>query len=315
VTSRHLIQQFVISFAVLVLANFLVDRLAINSVPRQLIRTAGSLEAPTDLFLGNSTMAAGLDQATFAEGCSGCRPINLGLGSSSPVEHYLIYRQVRKHSNANVFYGFIDTQLTDNPIGNYESLFGNRAMAYYVESDVAREYYTSKSLLNDLIFRLCSQIPMIVERSAIWAKIERFRRWVGEFGMPARSNNRFGRAEDFILIELGVEDFVSRCKHAVKEQSPICSALTAMFDQVLESGSRLFVVEMPMSSSHRKRYYQLPIWNAYRENIKKQVESLGGLYIEASEWVADDGFADGLHLNAKGAKQFSRRISHFSQSQ
>ena len=48
-------------------ANIGVNRMARNSVPRQLLRTADQAEPATDLFLGNSTMMSGLDEAAFVE--------------------------------------------------------------------------------------------------------------------------------------------------------------------------------------------------------------------------------------------------------
>lgn len=309
-TARHLSAQFVLAALVLLAANVLVSRLAVNSVPRQLLQTAARSAPATDLFLGNSTMAAGLDEAAFAGTRVECRPLNLGLGSSSPVEHYVIYRQVDKHAGAAVYYGFLDTQLTDPPEGSWSTLIGNRAMAYYVEPDVARRYYTARSPARDFLFRACSHVPLLIERHTIWAKVERLRRRLGELGMPVQTTNRFGRAEDFALLEQSVTDFIAHCDQAVANQSPLSEPVQDLLRQARASARRLAVIEMPMPRSHRERYYQLPAWLIYRAHLKILVHSAGGVYVEASDWIEDAGFADALHLNATGAKQFSNRLGN-----
>lgn len=306
--ARHLAVQLALAALVLLALNAVVDLLAANSIPRQLLRAAERSEPATHLFLGNSTMAAGCDEAAFARAHSGCRPLNLGFGSSSPVEHYLIYRQQHNHGGATVYYGFLDTQLTDPPAGDWSTLVGNRAMAYYVEPDVARQFYTAGSPARDLSFQVCSHVPMMIERYAVWAKVERLRRMFGELGMPARANNRFGRAEDFAQLEQTVSVFAARCEQAVTDRVPLSAPVAALFRQAQGPGHRLNVIEMPMPRSHRDQYYRLPAWAAYRAHLKDLVQSAGGTYIEASDWIGDDGFADALHLNSLGAEQFSGRL-------
>lgn len=307
-TLRHLLIQLGLAAGMMVVANVAVQCLAINSVPRQLLRTAERSEPATDLFLGNSTMAAGIDEASFARQRPLCRPLNLGLGASSPVEHYLIYRQQRKHANARVFYGFIDTQLTDPPTGDWNSLVGNRAMAYYVEPDVSRAFFTAESPMQDLLFRLYSHIPIAVERYAIWAKVEKLRRHAAQFGLPARITTPFGNADDFALQQLDTENFISRCEQALYENLPLNAPITSLFKRVRKSGNELYVVEMPMPTDHRSRYYAVPAWLAYRAHVKKLVTSFDGVYVEAAEWIQDDGFADALHMNRNGAMGFSYNL-------
>ena len=42
---------------------------------------------------------------------------------------------------------------------------------------------------------------------------------------------------------------------------------------------------------------------------RSKSEREGGIYLVASDWIEDDGFADHLHLNAQGAAEFSRRLA------
>jgi hypothetical protein len=308
-TARALLLQFLCAGVTLVAANVAVQCLAQNSVPRQMLRAAQQTTGVTDLFLGNSTMAAGLDERAFAAERPAARPLNLGLGTSSPVEHYLLYRQWRADAAARVYYGFLDTQLTDPPAGSWDTLAGNRALAYYAEPEVARQLYAPHSLWQRLAFRVCGYLPVVVERYAIWANVERLRRRLGALGLPARAENRFGRAEDFALLELEYAEFVARCERAVAERAPLNAALVALFAQARLAGHSLYVIEMPMPARHCARYYRHSVWQAYQAHLRDLVHAAGGVYVEASEWIADEGFVDPLHLNAQGATQFSAQLS------
>lgn len=306
---RHLTVQIALTLAVLVAGNLVVSRLAQNSVPRQTLRKGEQSDPANDLFLGNSLVAAGLDEAAFATAAPGRRPLNLGLGSSSPVEHYLIYRRQIKHQAAAVYYGFFDTQLTDIPDGKWDALVGNRAMAYYVDPAIAAQFLVADSSVRALAFRVVAQIPWLVERLTIWAKVELLRRSLGELGMPKKLTNQFGRAEDFGLLEEDVEQFTTRCRLLAADQAPLTAAVVAIIRQAQERGSPIYLVEMPMPEGHRKRYYQTPEWIAYQAHLKRLLEDAGGRYVPAADWIDDSGFADHLHLNQDGARRFSTRLA------
>jgi hypothetical protein len=65
-----------------------------------------------------------------------------------------------------------------------------------------------------------------------------------------------------------------------------------------ERGIQLTIVEMPMTSGHRRLFYDQPEWSRLRLYLEDQVRREGGSCLVASDWVRDDGFADHLHLNA-----------------
>jgi hypothetical protein len=306
---RHLFIQIIILLAVLASANVVIARLARNSVPHKVLSKGRQAEPATDLFLGNSTMEAGLDEHAFAAAKPGSRPLNLGMGSSSPVEHLLIFRQQEKHRGARVYYGFFDTHLTDLPEGSWGKLVGNRAMAYYVEPDVALEYYAGQSMLRRFGLRLAGYFPMLVERLATWAKVERGRRFLGEIGMPKKDSNRFGRAEDFNLLEANEDDFKRSCEAAVEESIPLAPPVAAIIRLAQERGSTIYIVEMPMPTSHRDHYYSGPGWTRYRAYVKKLVEDAGGFFVDASDWIDDAEFADPLHLSEVGAADLSKKLA------
>jgi hypothetical protein len=304
--------QIIIALVVVAEANVIVHSRAGNSVPRQLLRHGEQAAVATDLFLGNSTMAAGLDETSFAEAFPGSRPLNLGLGSSSPVEHYLIYLKQDRHHNANVYYGFLDTQLTDQPEGSWSTLVGNRAMSYYAGVDVAIGFYAADEPIKAAILRVVARTPMLVDRYAIWSKVELLRRKLGALGMPQLQTNRFGRAADFALLEPADEKaFARRCRADAENGVPLNAAVTAILRHAREQSVSAFIIEMPLPQQHRQRFYGTDDWNAYRTYVDALISKEGAVLVPAADWVTDDGFADNLHLNAAGAKSFSSRLGHW----
>jgi len=306
---RHFAVQLLLAVFVLAAANVVVQRMARNSNPRQLLRASAAAVPATHLFLGNSTMAAGIDTDAFAIAHPQSQALNLGLGSSSPVEHYLIYLQQQKHKSAAIYYGFIDTQMTDSLDGSWTALIGNRAMAYYVSRDVAERFYAADDPLRVLSMRLASRIPLLVERHTIWAKVERLRRFLGEIGMPKKETNQFGRAEDFALLEAAPEEFRDLCKQVVAERMPLAAPIAALLADARQKRSSITIVEMPLPTAHRRCYYEMPEWIAYRAYVQQLIHEAGGRYINAAVWIADDGFTDRLHLNTRGARDFSSRLA------
>ena len=113
-------------------------------------------------------------------------------------------------AGAAVVYGFLDTHLTDPVDGGWDSLVGNRALAYYVDPEAARRLYAANSPAQALILQIVGQVRALSRRYAIWAKVELLRRKLGEMGMPAKETNRFGRTEDFALLECRPRRFCPR---------------------------------------------------------------------------------------------------------
>jgi len=308
---RQLALQLLLAAAALVAINAAVTLMARTSVPRQLLRHGEQSDPATDLFLGNSTMAAALNERVFAVVKPG-RPLNLALGATGPVEHCLIWRLQSKHRVADVYYGFFDSQLTDPLHGTWETLVGNRAMAYYVDPDTAIDYYARESPFKALGMRLTANVPVMVERLAIWSKVEKLRRAIGEIGMPKRDVNRFGRADDFTLLEADSKEFARRCERAVAERQPLSPPIAEIIDTTRVNGARIRVVEMPMPAEHRRRLNSSHEWRSYRNHVIELIHNAGGDYVDASNWIDDVGFADNVHLNAAGAAQFSTRLGKWA---
>lgn len=306
-TLRHLFVQFTLFSAMLVIANVAVTVLARNSHPRQLLRKDAPPPA-THLFFGNSTMAAGFKEHAFTQGYGDCRPLNLGIGSTLPVEHYLLFRSWSRRSGVVVCYGFFDLQLTEPPDGNWGALVGNRAMAYYVEPDVAVSFYARDSVVKAASMRLVGHVPMLVERLTVWAKVEQVRRRLGEIGFPQAAQNQFGRVNDFTQLELDEGTFRRQCVEAVELSRPLTEPVARMLRETISSGGRFTFVEMPMPAEHRSKYYDCPEWQSYRNYLRAMIAGSQGRYVAAADWIPDSGFSDPLHLNENGAKEFSKRL-------
>jgi hypothetical protein len=317
VSTARFAAQLVAALLMLAAFNYAIERFAMHSVPRQLLSKIAAASQVKQLFLGNSLMAAGLDEDAFASSWDSARrgasPLNAGLGSSSPVEHLLLLRHtLRRHPELNlVVYGFFDLQLTDPPTGQWDDLFGNRALAYYAEPDVAVSFYGRDSLSYRARFFLIRHIPMFVERASFRAKVEKMRRVLGAVGMPKEKTNQFGRAADFTALEAtGRPEFERECDEAVESNRPLCPPVASLLRTGRQAGERMVVVEMPMTSRHRELFYSTQAWARYRRHIRALVEAQGCEYMSLSDCLpSDDLFADNLHMSPQGDRIFSQRLA------
>lgn len=310
-----LFTQVVVLFSILATFNLLVAHLSRNTVPRQILLNAKSSENATDLFVGNSLIQSGFDKSVFEANLSNRKAINLGLGSSSPVEHYLFLKSSTNHYKANIWYGFFDTQLTDAIKSDYESLFGNRAASYYIEPETAISLYASNDFIRAWQIRLTSKIPMLVERGSIWATVERMRRTLGETGMPHAVVNHFGRNEDFKMLEASDEkSFVQICQTVIKNKTKFNSGTSYILQLAKQRHTKITFILMPMTQKHRKKFYGTSSWRTYKTYVSDLIQINGGTLIDASDWITDDGFSDGLHLNKLGANLFSQKIAILNKS-
>jgi hypothetical protein len=83
--ARHLLLQGFLTCVVLASANYAVGRMASTTVASQLLERCRNNTHFTDLFLGNSLIAAGIDERDFNEAFgSNNSAFNAGCGSTSP---------------------------------------------------------------------------------------------------------------------------------------------------------------------------------------------------------------------------------------
>jgi hypothetical protein len=306
VPARQLFVQVLLLLAVLGGANGAVACFSRYTSPRQKLRSIEDSRPADVLFLGNSVMDAGADCGAFESSWPGRHALNLGLASSGPVEHLLLLRAARRHAGAVVVYGFFDLQLTDPLPGGWEDLTGNRSMAYYADLEAAIAFYAPDSPLRALQMRLVSRVPILVERTRIWAEVEKLRRRLGRIGLPAEEAT--GPAHLAALMEWVASDPV-QIREAAERRAPLIEPIKALFAVARARGSEVLIVEMPMRMRYWHPVYETPAWLLYRRHVQALVRQEGGNYLVASDWIADEGFEDHLHLNASGAAAFSRRLA------
>jgi hypothetical protein len=305
---RYLVIQISITIILLLLGNIAISILSRNSIPRQHLREFEKASRATDVFLGNSTIASGVDSDFFLSLCPDSVPINIALQSTTPVEHLLIYAKLENLSNNRLFYGFFGTQLTDELYGDSESLTGTRSMAYYVMPELAEQVMPFNNAWLRFCFRLQGRFPAFVERFKVWAKVEKFRRMIDRIGLPPEESSAFGRAKDFQLLDATTGDLASNCQDVVKNQKPFSLAVTRLLSLARERDVKVMMIEMPRSSSYRNRVSSKQFWKNYRAHLVGLMSGGDANYIDATDWIPDEEFVDNLHLSPSGSRRFTARL-------
>jgi hypothetical protein len=264
------------------------------------------------LALGNSLMAAGFEEPVFDSAAAlptreGA--VNLSLGASSPVEQLLLLRYALAHGIRPrvLIYGFYDLQLSEPVQFSANDMIGNHALLYYLEPSYARQFY-SLSAHDSLEFSVFHSIPMFEDRGAVWSKVEILRRSMAQQGLAQQTTNQFGRAADFSLLEPASTDAFRQDSEAAA-QLPLAPPVAELFRQAHEASIDVVLVEMPMRTSHRSRFYETKEWNDYTSHVQELLRPYSVKFVDASSWAADDSlFEDPLHLSQRGATIFSQRI-------
>jgi hypothetical protein len=284
-----------------------------HSIARQVMAHARESTGAQVVGLGNSLMAVGFVEDSVDSGLGAGPPrgaANLAMGSSSPVEQLLLLRYGLQHGIRPkiVVYGFFDFQLTHPVEFSTRELIGNHAMLYYVEPEYARRFYTL-SLHDRVEFQVMRHFELFADRSAVWRKVEIFRRTLSQQGMPAEKSNAMGRDVDFAILEYPTaSEFVAECGRA--SHNPIIPAIREMALQSEAAGAQFYFVEMPMPPQHVHMFYDQPEWSGgYRLHLLQMIGDLGAHYIDASHWMPDESsFQDSLHLSYGGSLQFSHKL-------
>jgi hypothetical protein len=315
--ARRLGIPLVFVLVALVGYNLVIARTARSSQRRQLLARIENIPADTDcLFLGNSLVEAGCDMQSFQSAWPNAtttpKAINVALGATSTVEHYLILKralQNRSHLKY-VIYGFFDDQLNTAPSGPWSDLIGNRALSYYFPDDAAA-MYAPGSWLKKWQLRLTARIPMLAERSSLWGKVDALRRNLDEVGMPRHKTNRFGRVQDFGALEAAdAASFERRCRAVTDGEKGFSRPVQEIIRLACQNGATVILVEMPMPSRHRNLFYSSPAWNGLRGHLTSLARKENAVYVSASDWIQDDrDFEDATHLNEQGARKFSSELA------
>ena len=305
---RFLIQLLILICLVLGF-NLSIKPLAKNAPARILLRQIAEETPATDLFLGNSLMEAGFDANTFNLVKPYDKALNISLGATQPAEHYLLLKLAERHPAKRLYYGFFDSQLTDSSSAEWSDIMGNRAIGYFAGLDTVLPFYTENDRAKSLLFHISSNIPLFVDRAQIWNKSEQFRRQVGDIGLPKNENNQFGRIKDFSLLEASsAQKFSSNCNVVVTNQSPLNAPINEILQLSKDRNIQVIFVKMPMPSLHRQRFYSSPEWKIYQTYLSKLVLVNGNKFVDASDWISDEYFADALHLSKRGAAIFTQHL-------
>ena len=297
--------------AVLACSNALVGSLTQHSVSRRILADAKSAGSAETIALGNSLVRSGFNADEFAAAQQGAQggALNMAMGASTPVEHLLLLRTaLRADDRARLLlYGFYDFQLTDPVSFAFSDIIGNHDLLYYDEPEFARRFY-SMSLYDAAGFEIARHFPLLAERGAIWAKVERLRRAISQQGTPNQATNQFGRVADFTLLEASRQDeFVKHCERASREQ--LNAPVLEMIREAQERQLRVALVLMPLPPRHVKTFYDTGGWAEYQRHLHELLAKQHVALLGASRWFPHaDKFGDALHLNEEGSREFSRRL-------
>lgn len=309
---HHLLGSTLVAVAVLAGLNLAIARSAPHLPAQQLLaridRTAANARF---VFLGDSQMEADADPIAFSAGCArpkDYRPsINVGLGYTKASEHCLVLEHLLRRAPAadTVFYGFYDDLMTEPVPNRFRDIGGNRALAFQFPERAA-ELLFPQDAFSQWRFRLTACVPMVAERLALWARVERLRRFLGAIGLPAVAVSRFGRAADFRAIEPANDVAWEKRLRALP---PFNSAVGEIARVCAAKKLKFYLLAMPVPSAHRTRFYARSAWAAYREHINNLTQAQGGRFLDASDWIPDEHFSDPLHAGTTGARIFSMRLA------
>jgi len=313
INRRQFGATLLVCLAILAAGNLVVARLTAHTVSRRVLEDARNATSAQVVALGNSLVRAGFVRDVFLPAHAPFTKfpaVNLALGASSPVEQLLILREAfRAKSNPRLLiYGFYDFQLTDPLSFSNADIIGNHDILYYQEPEFARSFF-QMTRYDSAAFEMTRRFPMLAERGAVWAKVELFRRFITQQGMPPELRTRFGRAADFTLLEAKSKDeFEQHCLQAA--QGGLNAAISEIIREAQQHSTRSVFIVMPLPPKHIETFYETVAWSAYQRHIRQLLAAQGVAYLDASRWIPDASkFGDALHLSDQGAEEFSRRLA------
>jgi hypothetical protein len=319
-TKRSFFAALSILALCLAAANSAVAFLTRHTLPRQSMAMIKNSSGAKVVLLGNSLLVAGFDAAEFNARLqlqNGSKEaLNLAMTSTGPIEHLLFLRYALAHGTAPcvVIYGFIGLQMSDPIVLANRDLIGKREVLYYLEPEYARRFYTMSSR-DSAEFQIMRRSAMLSERSAVWGKIERLRRKLSAQGLPAAEENSLGRVADFNRME-SPDSAGFALQVTAATNAPLNPPVEEILRESAKSGARIVVVEMPVTSMYRRKFYDTGAWMKYRAHVQSVLAGQNATYINASDWVADDSlFQDYIHLNSAGATVFSSKLGEILKQQ
>jgi hypothetical protein len=319
---RTFIHATLVALILLLGLNQATGWLGQNAVPRVILRKARSSSGFADAFLGNSLVKSGISESVWSDAGTVAnlptRPVNLGIGWSTPAEHAVIWSELLKAGNRpkNLFYGFFDLQLQEYTNSTWWALGGNMAMGYFIDPELSAKYHAPGSTLGHAFMRAAAHVPLFTERITYWGKIEELRRKLSAIGTkpaPHDPNSAAGNGTDEFSAfnAAGSEAFAQSCEAVIRAGIPFHPAIDDIIDSAARVGCRVYFVEMPMTPQHRRLFYSVPEWTTYKRRLREHLAARKATLIEAGDWVPDPrDFGDSLHLNDAGASRFTKRLFH-----
>jgi hypothetical protein len=274
------------------------------------------------LILGDSRMAAGLDQpalhqALSQRGADHCIA-DLAIGAVDVSGAFLAARRYlalgRKPVLAVV--GKVEDSLIDPDVSGPSMMVGNNALhlVWTTPGDVFAEVegfpFASVAAFDDgMRFLIARGTALGRYQSLVSLRVQRLQDALT--GANRGSENRFGQFRDMAALERNLRER-AEARLAVARDRPAdrSSWFDRLVDMLRSTGTRIVVVELPMPSSYRRSISDGAPAVDYRRTFAAGLIARGASYVDLARetWVDDGMFADALHLNATGAARLSRDI-------
>jgi len=261
--------------------------------------------------IGDSRMQAGIDAGSLrsALGAGSC-VASLGIGALGIEGQGLALRRYVSAPREPVA-----VVLGAGPILPMEpvdpsKMVGNMAveLAWSRAQDVGAFFpgFPLRSLDPGLRFSIERTNAIETYASLVWEKMQPWQARLA--GSSVGASNRFGLVEDMRrLVDGFAVDALERLERwsDAWSEGPWFDAIDAT---ARATGAALVVVHVPMPAVYRRRVNDTPLWRAYQAWLSADLRKRGDRYIDMSASIDDSLFEDGVHLDAEGARLFSRQL-------
>jgi hypothetical protein len=303
---RQLMTVIASALMVLVGFNAVVARFA-KSRGEMIVRAMPVGQTFDLVFLGNSTMDRGFDPAAYAS-ASPSKAYKLAMGGVSAQEECLLLEEFFARGNRarRVVLGFHDLHLEGLKLSKWSDLTGPTNVGYFVNAERMHTIY-GLDWAEAIKVALSRQVPMLVRRSNLWARVEMLRRSLSVIGMPPRSAEESERS---FYPYLETERESVHALMATLCRGDLSLVMQRMIKGCSATGAELVVTEMPLLPSRVKLCTGDARWQQYRETRAAQLSRSGALYLRGFEWSGNEGdFEDPVHMTPDMAARFSKHLA------
>lgn len=171
------------------------------------------------------------------------------------------------------------------------------------------------SWMERLKFSLLHHVPLYVARGNLWWLIEMFRRKLHAIGMPPEGEKCPDAGSSVNMKPLTESEFDSEARAELERGSALNPPVLEMLREARAKGISFVVVEMPVRQNHLCMYDH-PVWTRYAVELRRLIETQGGIYVDGSRWIDDPSkFWDEVHLNERGGRSFSYELAEYLRDQ